>query len=66
MPKNVSNNDRLFQLVMFMFLVTLAIAWQSWILLALSAIPLITSLLGFSPFYAIMGYKTLEDEETAE
>ena len=61
MPNNMSTNDRLFRIVMFMFIVTLAIAWQSWILLALAAIPLITGLLGFCPIYAITGYKTAEE-----
>lgn len=62
MPQNESSNDRLFRMVMFMFIITLAIAWQSWILLAASAIPLITSVVGFCPIYAITGYKTKQEE----
>ncbi len=61
MPQNESSNDRLFRMVLFMFIITLAIAWQSWILLAISAIPLITSVVGFCPIYAITGYKTKQD-----
>ena len=61
MPQNESTNDRLFRIVLFMFLVTLAIAWESWILLALSAIPLVTGILGFCPLYAITGYQSLEE-----
>lgn len=62
MPQNESSNDRLFRMVMFMFVLTLAIAWQSWFLLALSAIPLITSVVGFCPLYAITGYSTAKQE----
>ena len=63
MPRNESNNDRLFRIVMFMFIVTLAIAWQSWVLLALSAIPLITGVVGFCPIYAITGYQTAKESK---
>jgi len=62
MPQNESANDRLFRLVMFMFIITLAIAWQSWFLLALAVIPLVTGAIGFCPIYAITGYQTLKPE----
>lgn len=61
MPRNMSNNDRLFRLVMFVFILTLAIAWESWFLLAVSAIPLITSVIGFCPLYAITHYQTYNE-----
>lgn len=63
MPNNMSKNDRLFRFAMFMFAVTLAIAWQSWVLLALAAIPLITGMVGFCPIYAITHYTTVKDTD---
>lgn len=64
MPNNMSTNDRLFRITMFMFAITLAIAWQSWVLLALAAIPLITGLVGFCPIYAMTGYQTTKETTT--
>ena len=63
---NESSNDRLFRMVLFMFVITLAIAWQSWILLAIAFIPLITGLIGFCPIYAITGYNSKKSQSEAE
>jgi len=67
MPRNQSNNERYFRLVMFMFIITLAVAWQSWILLAIALYPLVTSVIGFCPIYFLTGYSTYEQvQETSK